>query len=126
MAPRLVAQVLAMVALMVGCGSSASPPPPVGGSPPPVGGSPATGGASGVTGGAGGSETGTGGSVGTTGGAPADAGTSTPQDALGPIPTSGFDGGSTTPPPAGAYGGVGETPFVPVTYSATPIGPPVA
>jgi hypothetical protein len=46
-----------------------------------------------------------------------------PGDASAPPP---FNGGSSTPPAAGAYGGVGQTPFVPLTYPAAAVPPLVA
>jgi hypothetical protein len=116
MSRALVAHVLAMAVVVAGCGGGGSSPPgaPTGGSAPPTGGATATGGTAGSPSDSGGS------------GPVADAATSAPEDAATAPPTPGFDGGSTTPPAAGAYGGVGETPFVPVTYTATPVGPDVA
>jgi hypothetical protein len=100
-----------------------------GGAPSGTGGSSSTGtggASSSDTGGAGTGGSSNGGSGGAAGSAPADAG-STPADSLPPVaPSDG--GGSLTSPPfdINAFGAVGETPYVPMQYTDTPVGPPVA
>jgi hypothetical protein len=95
-----------------------------GGSLPGTGGSVT--GTGGSSSGAGGSVTGTGGSESGAGGSPSD-----PPDAAAPAPDGSGPpapgGGSFPSPPfdVNAFGGVGETPYVPLQYTA-PVGPPVA
>jgi hypothetical protein len=87
-----------------------------------TGGTSATGSGGDVTSGTGGASSGTGGTASGTGGAaPSDAApadTSTPGPSSGPLTSPPFD--------INAFGGVGQTPYVPMQYTAAPVGPPVA
>ena len=117
----------ALCGVVGACGGEAiaPPPPPQGGSAAGSGGSEpiATGGSPGG-GGTAGSSSGTGG----TGGDPSqppDAAPA-PADASTPAPSDG--GGSFASPPfdIAAFGGVGETPYVPLQYTEAAVGPAVA
>ena len=133
------------------CGSQASPSaePSLGGAPastggksggagpaasggsPGVGSGGATSGTGGTTSGSGGATSGTGGAGPSSGGAggsePADDAAPSPADSS-PAPTVTDGGGGLTSPPfdINAFGGVGQTPFVPLQYTDTPVGPPIA
>jgi hypothetical protein len=115
--------------MTTGCGGGQSRPTP--GGPGQTGGAPpsATGGVSGTGGTAGtGGISGTGGTAGT-GGTPSNDAAPLAGDAAAP-PSDGAASSSDAnfgpAPDPSAYGGVGQTPFVPLQYTASPVAPIIA